>query len=1633
MSQLTLRLLGPPLLEVDSKPIDIGRRKAIALLAYLATTGEAHHRDTLASLFWPEYDQSTARSNLRRTLSALNKSIGQGLLISQRSTVALASAFEPTALPEPMTWLDVAHFRHLLATCQRHEHPVNQICEVCLSLLGEAVALYRNDFLAGFTLRDSPDFDDWQYFEGESLRQELADALERLVYGHLALGELDQAIAYARRWLALDPLHEPVHRHLMMLYAKSNRQAVALRQYEQCVQVLQEEMGVSPSSETQELHTAIRTGRLQPASTTGLKFTPGSQSTANRSQSTAHAPLTNNVEEPPSTKSIADTNDEPTAVNELRLVAVLCVAIVEREVGMALSPERIAAQMNQLTEIAVPIVERYEAHLEWLRGETALAFFGVDRTHEDDTERALHAVLELMATAKEMDMVVAAGVAMGTVFVGQLGKPQAITNSGPQISGPVVTLASRLQGAAESDEILVSEALYRQTYRAFRMEPLQEQIRGVTGNPYQLLRPRRQARKTRGIEGLRAELIGRRDERTKLLQAVEQVKQGQGQMICLVGDAGLGKSRLMAELQLALGDSLLQSPTNGSQAATTHHPLPAMKDHLLWLEGRCLEMGTSARYWPILDALRSYLGWKFDEDEPTRAGRIGHVLEQLVTDEILTDKQREEIGPLLGYLLSLRFGNEWDERLAFAAPEQLRHRTLIGLHDLFVAISHQQPTILVLEDLHWADPLTLDLIAVFMEALADIPLLLLCIYRPEQAHRCWQLATQARRKCPERFTELHLRELTPSQSRRMIASLLAIDNLPESVREMIQQKSAGNPFFVEEVVRSLIDAGLVSQLDGRWQATQQIETVTVPESVQSLVMARVDRLEPPLKRVLQQAAIIGRLFSLRLVAQLVSQDSAQHIDLGDALSALTEQAFIYQERIVPEEEYSFKHALARDAVYHSLLLEQRQRYHRQAALALENLHRMPRDDPHGRAGEEIRDEASAKIGYEAGDEIVEQLAYHYDQSGSSPDSVEKAIVYLLRAGAKAHRAYLNEEAVGYYQRVQALLNDIKVDESALAAWAHIDWQQWEFEALQGLALVYTGMGNLVVEEDYLRQAIALGEKINISPPKLIRLYYELGEVLFWLSRYDERIRLGKEGLALLDGDTESVEAVMMTSLIARAYNAKGEQEMGHRLTLRNLKVLEQLPYSQSLRPAHIHATLLYRDEKNIGKATKWLRTLQAKAEAHHDLYGLADAYGFMSLVLYSDQGDVQQGITYRQRSLELFTQIGAVKNRCECLTNIGNSLLSLGEIEQGETYLLRALEIVEEDSPLKVFINFQLSQLLIYRHEWESVIERLQRLRKSVPEGDHYGNEVLGIYVRGQASLALGRRSEALEYFSRIFDRLAEPNSPYWGALMTYGAYFGTVQMLSAVDEAYQDPEAFRAFCHDTYQVIPDTVRKHLSSWYLTPCEVDSDFNTIDFGFDTINLNQLPGQIQTGDWQWNDPFDDCSFAIQSYLTLYAANERDLWLLNRSAPRLLRPASGDFAVETICVTNLTDQPSIGGLLLWQNEENYLRLCVGIFGKSEINFLGNLNNEDLYFGRGRLPSEQIYLRLERLGEQVTALCSADGVKWYTVGSIAFPFDTSTDEPLSIGVHAIGTIVRTIYHGAYPEGTAVSFKSFQLLRKS
>ena len=250
MSQLELHLLGSPRLERDGTHVEIQRRKVMALLIYLAVTAKSHSRDSLATLFWPEHDQIRARAALRRTLSELQKILGKKHLLVVQDSIGVPSTSD--------LWLDIKEFHDDLTAYRAHGHHPDDPCPDCLGALTEAVSLYNDDFLTGFTLSDSPEFDEWQILQAEILQRELIGALSRLVLGYSADGEIAAAIVEAKRWLSLDPVDETAHRHLMQLYSWNSQRSEGLLQYQECVRILERELGVPPLEETTRLYEHIR-------------------------------------------------------------------------------------------------------------------------------------------------------------------------------------------------------------------------------------------------------------------------------------------------------------------------------------------------------------------------------------------------------------------------------------------------------------------------------------------------------------------------------------------------------------------------------------------------------------------------------------------------------------------------------------------------------------------------------------------------------------------------------------------------------------------------------------------------------------------------------------------------------------------------------------------------------------------------------------------------------------------------------------------------------------------------------------------------------------------------------------------------------------------------------------------------------------------------------------------------------------------------------------------------------------------------------------------------------------------------------------------------------------------------------
>jgi predicted ATPase/DNA-binding SARP family transcriptional activator/class 3 adenylate cyclase len=1557
MVRLVLRLLGSMEITLDGEPATgFQSSKVRALLAYLAVEADrSHRRETLAGLLWPDWPERSARTNLRNALSNLRSAIGDRdatppFLRITRETIQFNTASDHLC--------DVTAFDDL-AKVDPADEAANRQWE-------EAIALYRGSLLEGFSVADSPAFEEWALLVRERLQRQVLTVLQRLTDYYGQRGEYGRACEYARRQVELEPWQEEAHRTLMRLLTLSGQRSAALVQYDACCRLLKEELNVEPEEDTTRLYEQIRDGWLTPPrEVTHVAERPAEVPTS-------PPPISPPAELPTAQAPVFPLGAAPLE-GERRVITVLRANVCRSaELLEEADTEAWAEAMNRVFQILGDAVYRYGGEIDQLRGDDLMAFFGVPTAHEDDSERAVLAALAMqeeikahgaeLAAQEGVELQLRVGVSTGEVVVASIGDSR--WHRGDTAMGQAILLAESVESAAGPGTVLVGEDTYRLVRPLFEWELSGEiAVKGVR-EPVVVYRPL--ARKAitdkgRGIAGLESPLVGRQTEFYALQEAVGRVRTGVGGIVTLVGEAGIGKSRLVTEVR------------KGE---------PAESDTVWWVEGRCLSYGSSIAYLPWLDMLRELLGLAPDVPPATVREKLRHWVNALCPDCF------DDVFPYLAHVMSLPLEEEVEAKLRGLGAEGLKVSTFRAVETLIVSAA-QQPLVIVLEDLHWADPTSLELLERLLALTDHAALLIMCVFRPETEHGCWRIKETAGRLYRHRHSDLWLEPLSAAESEALVGNLLYLEDLPQDLRSRILGRAEGNPFFVEEILRSLIDGGAIKRDDatGRWHATRDVVEITIPDTLHGVLVARIDGLEREVRRVLELASVIGRVFFHRVLVDIAGDE--RHLD--DHLVTLQREQLIRERARVPELAYIFKHELTREAAYNGLLKRERRTCHRQVAEALERLY---------------SDRVEEQVGL---------LAQHWERA----EEPEKAIPYLLRAGERGYTAYANAEAIDYYRRAQVLLDGSQLEESQ---------KEWRLAALKGLGQIYLGIGELDEAEACLQEAVALGREMNLPPRELVRLYFWLGEVFYWQSRPEDKIRIGEEGLALLGDDLESVEAALMNQEAATGHSLKGNFGKQEEYTRRTARFVRRLPYSEVLRPAYEHIIELYLySDRSADEAMRWTQALEEKASLHHDLRALGTVHRIAGEIL-EQTGDLSGAVSRFQQALDRYTRIGDTKHASYCLRFLGKALLDLGDLQEAERYARKGLEAAQTlgyKAEMAAYYGL-IGMVSLCRGDFDAAVDAVQRALQVWQEMDARGGEAEVTFFLGWVYLARGERHEALRCFQEFLS-LLQPEWLSQNPAPLYAALFG-------LEEAYQGSTAFHAFCSRFRDEHPEVKELPLVQWFLEPAQVET-FDCPLLYHDGFSAPLSP------DWIWVDPFDDCSFELQDGLVIHAVNGRELGGLNKSAPRMLRPAAGDMVIQAVCapVSDLT----FGGLLLWKNKENCLAFGPAMVSERRVafGFSGRLANEYVPIGRGRLVFEEsvnqetgesqsrVFLRLERAGDRVDAFCSIDGENWFTAGYTTFP----AEDPVQVGLYAIGNIERIAFPGAYPDGTAIRFESFDLWEKT
>ncbi len=568
-----------------------------------------------------------------------------------------------------------------------------------------------------------------------------------------------------------------------------------------------------------------------------------------------------------------------------QLTVMFCDLVGSTALSEKLDPEELRSLLHAYRTLCGDVITRYDGFVARYVGDGILTYFGWPTAHEEDAERAVRAALEIVHTVKRAssteDLSVRIGIATGPVVVGET----AGTGDQSKLAvGSTPNLAARLQGLAAADQIVIAASTRRLIGNAFELTDLGEHdLKGIAEPVHGWRVERTLATESRFDAnrggGVLTPLVGRAEELDLLLSRWSQARDGEGQAVLLSGEPGIGKSRILSTLRERL-------EAQGAQS----------------LRFQCSPYYVNSAFWPLIDNFERALKFARDENTDSKLDKLEALI---VHDYGRPGADVRFVASILSIPPEDRYGQQ------VMTPQKFKDETLRTLVDLTEAAARKQPSVLLFEDAHWADPTTLEVLDLLIDRVRTVPLLIVLTHRPE---------FQSRWSDQGHVGALNLSKLTRTQSAALVASLTGSKALPGGLLEQILTRTDGVPLFVEELTKSILESGELKEVDGRYEYGAAARPITIPTTLRDSLMARLDRFMP-VKEVAQIGAAIGREFSYELIAAVAPIPQAQ---LDDALSQLAASGLAFRRGTPPDALYTFKHALVQDAAYDSLLKRRRQ-------------------------------------------------------------------------------------------------------------------------------------------------------------------------------------------------------------------------------------------------------------------------------------------------------------------------------------------------------------------------------------------------------------------------------------------------------------------------------------------------------------------------------------------------------------------------------------------------------------------------------------------------------------------------------------------------------------------------------------
>ena len=911
-----------------------------------------------------------------------------------------------------------------------------------------------------------------------------------------------------------------------------------------------------------------------------------------------------------------------------------------------LDPEEVHRIVQRCFELVTAEIHRFEGTINQYGGDGFMALFGAPIAHEDAPRRAVHAALAIQRAlgsfGKDLErssgLVVQMRIALNTgiVVVGRITDDLRMDYTA---IGDTINLASRLQSAARPTSVVVSDATHRAIEGFFNTVDLGElQIRGhasvhafeVTG-----ARSRRTRLQVTAERGL-TPLVGRDRELAALEDLFREVRDGRGQVVFIAGEAGIGKSRLLLEFR---------------------RRLESAGDPITWLEGRCVSFGQSIPMLPVIDQLHETFGICEGDGEPELIAKVEQGMRAMGGLEAETSYVR--------YLLSADPGNP---AVPAMDASSRRKRLFDALRALMLRGATLRPLVLVLEDLHWSDTSTQEYLDFAMDSVAGVRAMMILTHRIGQTH-----------PFPSRsfHTTLNLHHLSGAQALEMATSVLGATDFPEELKTALEQKAEGVPLYVEEMTKSLIDLGFLARENGHYRVTKALEDLSVPDTMQGIIMARLDRLGIDGKRTVQLASVIGRQFVVRLLERVAGLSGK----LEGLLAELKALEIIYEQGLLAEPGYIFKHAVIQDVAYSSLLVQSRKDLHRGVGEAIEELYR---------------------------DRLTEhfaELAHHFTRG----EDWAKAMQYSMLAGDQAAHVFANAEAKKHYfsaldaaaklspspdwealltlhsRYAEVMLNLSEYDGAAaeylkaVELARHAGDRRREMEALVWLSAVYDYSHRGEPAIDYIEQALAIARELDDREYQAICLASRVairtagwGQFVETTPDAEEALRLSKE---------IKNQPLLARSLVylGGALQWRGDFDRGLTYLKEGAELAQKIHSGFHYGFGIFLIGNAHLSKGNYEEALGWYRRLSEYGSASGDKFWIARApnlIGAVHLELYDLEIAAERNVEAEEIARAAWPW---PEPRGHSLLKVGLAHLEKGEHGKAEEYLQRAWNLLEED------------------------------------------------------------------------------------------------------------------------------------------------------------------------------------------------------------------------------------------------------------------------------------------------------------------------------------------------------------------